>query len=306
MAGIIDHTAKRIKLNEKSRKLPFMATVLLPENPVPMPFPFNGHGVGIATQVYRKELTTDVNGDFRFISTVLTLSMYREVNPTTGVHTATAAPDQNEIHVSRERLRVLHHSCKFTYYSAADNSAGIAAVCAETEDPSFSTWNESAAVLGGRVGAVTLPLADGFYVWGGLASSWTNLTQPSPFYTNLTTNAGYPYIKVSISKATPLTNIGHIEITSIYELTSNTERRSQIFERRFYSRPASQLFEVIDMINRLSIPHVFNGKTYRRDIEEILDEVDRECKRGQIEALRAVPKDELQTKLFQLLVHAVV
>lgn len=302
MAGIVDHVAKRVKLNEKSRKLPFMATVLLPENPVPMPYPNNSTGVGIVTQKYTADIVTDANGDNRFISNSLMGSMYRTVDPTTGNHVGFQSPDQTVIDSNRHLLRLLHHSCKFTYFSVADNSRGIIAVCCESDDPAFATWNESAATLGQRVGAVTLPLSDGFYAWNSLAASWSLVTQGQQTWSSAVTNLRFPYIKVSISKAAPSTHIGRVEITSSYELTS----KGQLWEHKFYNRSASDLFEVFDLVNRLSIPHVFSGNTYRRDIEEILDEVDRDCKRGEIEALRVVPKDELQTKLFQLLVHAVV
>lgn len=298
MAGIIDHVAKRIKLNEKMRKLPFMECVLLPDKPVPMPYPLLANGVAIVTRKYCAEIVTDANGEVRFITTPLTMSMYRTINIGTGVHTLNAGDA-----LSYDRFgRLLHHSCKFTYTSVADTARGIAAIMAnETDDPGFATWNESAAVLGGRIGAVSVPLSHGFYAWSSLPASWTIMTQGFYTWRTSTTRADHPYIKVSISNATPLTTIGRIEITSSYELASS----SQFYERRFYKRTASELFEVLDLCASLNIPNVFDGLTYLKDINDILDEVDKECRNGKIEKLRLMQKDEVQSKLFQFLVHAV-
>lgn len=254
---------------DKRKHAPFMSTLLLPDNPQPMPFPLHSNGVAIVTQKMYVEITTNINGDARFITTPFPRCMYTAVNPATGVQTATASANAAAIDAEVSAGRALHHSCKFTFYNNPDTAAGIIAVLSDDHDPTITTWNEDASVLGQRPTARTFTVADGFYSWSvssiglfeEISKTWFTATLPSAFY---------GHIKVAISGATVSTNIGRVEITSSWEFFG----KNQLFPHRHYSRNIADFYETLDLMERLSIPRVFKGTTADDEIEEILDTVD--------------------------------
>lgn len=254
---------------DKRKHAPFMSTLLLPHNPQPMPFPMVSNGVAIVTQKLYVEITTDLNGDARFITQAFPRAMYISVNPTTAVQTVTASPNAATIDAEVSAGRVLHHSCKFTFYNNPDTAAGIVAVLSDSFDPNISTWNQDASALGQDPSAKTFSVADGFYAWSISHVGIFEEPSKTPF-SSAVANGTWGHIKVAISGATVATNIGRVEVTTSLEFFG----RNQLFPHIHYSRNVADFYETLDLLERLTIPRIFNGKTYEDEIEEILDTVD--------------------------------
>lgn len=258
-----------VVMSPREHESPYLVSLAHPGFPVPCPATSGTLGTSMVTQKLWVDITTDANGDARFITLPLLNVAYVHVNPTTGVHTPTAHTDAVALNTGLRSARNVHHSCLFTYYGNPDDAAGIVSVYQSHTHGGLSTWNQDADVLGRNPQARSMKVATGFYAFTTDNGEFLELFNFGWTSTMSTPNGfGTGHIIASISGATPSTTIGRVEITHSWEVVAE----DQLFPHKRYLRNWKDYFVALQYITVM--PQIYKGTTWQDDVEKALDDID--------------------------------
>lgn len=236
-----------------------------------MPYPDGGYGTAIVIQKLWVDITTDANGDARWIVSPYTKFPFISVAPATGVQTPTACPDETVIAAKVERMRPLHTSVLFSYYGNPDDSAGIIVSQTAMGDATIATWNEDADALSHRLHSHSSKVYEGAYAY-----AVNDPTRACQFNQDLfraaTTgdatiaNSPYCFIKQSVSGASVSTTIGRCEIIVAWEIYSE----DQLWTMHREANHVNDYWEAYYLQDLLNVPRVFTNDLHNTIINMIL------------------------------------
>jgi len=228
-----------------------------------------------STVVHQKqvfEVNTDANGDARGIISSFSKFAGTTVDPTTGVHTPLALPDDATISSRFERVRSTHTSAKFTYIGDVDDANGYVAVAMTRGDQNLATWNEDGDVLSRHLHSQSFNIYDGFYAYishdpNHVAEMTSELLTAASTAAAGVATGQYSFIKFAISGAAPSTTVGRITIQQTYEGYSE----DQLWDMYRVPPPTKNVFkQAYRALAGLNIPFIFKGSDSEQMIHEYM------------------------------------